>query len=215
MLESIINSLQVISLIICLVYSFIRFHKNRDRAWGILVFFFGSFLLGNLYWQACLIYFGETPQVSVVSDMSWYAAYLFLFLLLREKNVIAAERNAVPENLMKSCLPFLAPVFTVFMAVFYLLQSDRLVSNIIWAALMGIVMFTAIKGLIGKEGQDNYKPLCLMVLIFCLLEYGSWTSSFYWEFGSVPQHIYYGFDLLMTFSFPWFIRAMQNKEAGL
>ena len=57
-------------------------------------------MLGDLYWQACLIFYEDTPAVSVVSDVSWYASYVFLYMLLREVSP--------PEKIRKkNLLPYL------------------------------------------------------------------------------------------------------------
>ena len=82
MIESIENALQIGALIICAVVSLYPTITRKSREWMILFFFYGSFLLGDIYWLVCLIFFGDTPKISVVSDLSWYAMYIFLYMLL-------------------------------------------------------------------------------------------------------------------------------------
>ena len=83
MIERIENALQIAVLLACVSVSLYRAAAGRSRMWTLLFFFYGSWVLGDIYWLACLIFFDQTPQISVVSDLSWYASYIFLYMLLR------------------------------------------------------------------------------------------------------------------------------------
>ena len=37
----------------------------------------------RLFWLLCQIFFGQSPILEVVADLSWYASYIFLYLLIR------------------------------------------------------------------------------------------------------------------------------------
>ena len=82
MIERIENALQIGVLVVCAAIAVYRTVKHRGEAWMLLSFFYGSWLLGDIYWLACLVFYDGTPQISAVSDLSWYAAYIFLYLLL-------------------------------------------------------------------------------------------------------------------------------------
>ena len=147
MIESLENTLQIAVLLLCAALSLLRAAKRRSRTWTLLFFFYGSFVLGDIYWLACLLFFDRTPQISVVSDLSWYASYLFLYLLLRQADP--------PERLNRAgFLPWLGPVFTAGMAVFFT-QYGQPLNNLIYAALMGLLLFAALRRLTGRSRQPE------------------------------------------------------------
>ena len=74
MIESLENTLQIAVLLLCAALALLWAVRGRSRAWMLAFFFFGSFLLGDIYWLAVLLFFDQTPQISVVSDLSWYAS---------------------------------------------------------------------------------------------------------------------------------------------
>ena len=80
MIERIENALQIGTLVVCAAIALYRIVKRRGEAWTLLSFFYGSWLLGDVYWLACLVFYDGTPQISAVSDLSWYASYIFLYL---------------------------------------------------------------------------------------------------------------------------------------
>ena len=79
----------------------------------MLALFYGSWALGDIYWLVCLVFYNRTPHVSVVSDLSWYAAFAFLYMLLRH----AAPPEKAKE---KRFLPWIVPAFALGMAVFFM-----------------------------------------------------------------------------------------------
>ena len=98
MLDGIENALQIIALLICVAVALVRALRWRSRTWTLLGFFFGSWVLGDLYWTFCLIFYNTMPVVSIVSDLSWYASYIFLYMLLRHTALpeTARERRLLP-----------------------------------------------------------------------------------------------------------------------
>ena len=170
--------------------------KHRSREWMLLVFFFGSWALDDLFWLLCQIFFSQSPILEVVADLSWYASYIFLYLLIRQ---VAPPH---PGTRLRF-LPWLAPVFTFGMAVFYMQWADY-ASNLIYASLMGLLMFASIRRLLDRERYREQYFLSAVTLIFCLLEYGLWTASCYWK-DDILTNPYYWFDFLLTLCFPFFI----------
>ena len=104
MIESMENALQITALTLCAGIALIRAVRTQSRRWTLLAFCYGSWGLGDVYWLVCLIFFGHLPQISVVSDLSWYASYIFLYMLLRE----AAPPDGARE---KRFQPWLGPLF--------------------------------------------------------------------------------------------------------
>jgi len=201
MINSINNILQIAVLLICVFIALWRSLRLRSRSWGLLAFFFASWVLGDLYWLFCLLFFEATPQISVVAVLSWYAAYIFLYMFLRQ----TAPPDGVGERRL---LPWLGFVFTFAMAVFFMQRGEYL-SNLIYATLMGLLLFASIRRLIYPQNYPTQRPLCIAILILCLLEYGLWTAScFWWEETLVNP--YYWFDFLLTASFLLFLPAMKK-----
>ena len=199
MIERIENALQIGTLVVCAAIALYRIVKRRGEAWTLLSFFYGSWLLGDIYWLACLVFYDGTPQISAVSDLSWYASYIFLYLLLRH--------TAPPEKPFGAkVLPWLGPVFTAGMGVFFMLRGE-IAANVAYAALMGFLLYAAIRRLM--ERRSVY--LSVLILVFCLLEYALWTASCFWN-DEIVLHPYYWFDFLLTVSFPFFLPATERDQ---
>ena len=191
-IEIIENSLQLSLLTICAVLAGIYAFRNRDMNAGILTMFFGSYVLGDIYWLLYRIYRGFTPYVFYVSDLSWYAAYLFLILILQR---LAPEEE---RSFFAKMWP-LPGTFTVLMAVYYMQWGD-IFGNVIIAVLMDLLLFYAIRGLvyihIHPEGRPR-RMLDIVVLVFVALEYLTWTAScFFWE--DTLANPYYWLDFMVT-----------------
>ena len=199
MIERIENALQIGVLVVCAAIAVYRTVKRRGEAWTLLSFFYGSWLLGDIYWLACLVFYDGTPQISAVSDLSWYASYIFLYLLLRH--------TAPPEKPFGAkVLPWLGPVFTAGMGVFFMLRGE-IAANLVYAGLMGFLLYAAIRRLM--ERRSVY--LSVLILVFCLLEYALWTASCFWN-DEIVLHPYYWFDFLLTVSFPFFLPATERDQ---
>lgn len=63
MIESIENALQIAVLLACISISLYRAVTQRSRAWTMLSFFYGSQVLGDIYWLVCLIFYHDTPRI--------------------------------------------------------------------------------------------------------------------------------------------------------
>ncbi|MBQ1321818.1 MAG: hypothetical protein IIY53_09310 [Solobacterium sp.] len=201
MIESIENALQIIVLLICSGIALYRAIANHSQTWVLAFLFFGSWLLGDIYWLVCLLFYGQTPQISIVSDLSWYGSYIFLYLLLYHS-------SAPDKDSRKHRLPWLGPVFAAGMAVFFITQGE-LLSNLIYASLMGLLLFAALNRQINRKQYQNQQLLSGMILLFCLLEYGLWTASCFWKTDTLSNP-YYWFDFLLTVSFVFFLPAIKK-----
>lgn len=205
MIENSENAIQFVVLLACVFVAMYRAIKARDKAWMLLTFFYVSWAMGVFYWLLCLFFFGSVPQISVVSDLSWYAAFLFLYLLVTQ---VAPDG----EGDGKSPVAWLGPVFTLGMAVFYM-QWGKVLSNLLYAATMGLLLFAALQRLWQERHGGRSRFLCTLILIFCLLEHGLWTSSCFWE-GDALFNPYYWFDFMVTACFPIFIPATKRAVAA-
>ena len=199
MIDNVTNALQVAVLLFCIIVSVIRAAARKSRTWIVLAFFFGCWWMGDVYWLSCLFFFDSVPKISVVSDLNWYASYIFLYLLLRQ---------VAPPDGNRRSLPLIGPAFTMAMAVFYM-QWGEYINNLIYASLLGLVMYAVIRRLMEQRRYEKPKALCILILVFCLIEYGLWTTSCYFQAESLSNP-YYWFDLLLTASFPFFLIATKK-----
>ena len=197
MIESLENILQILVVTCCLVIAVIRGIARKSRLWLLLTLFYGSWLLGDLYWVAFLVFFSKTPQISLVSDLSWYASFVFLYMLLRD--VSPPGKDGAAKKLR-----WLGPIFALGMALFFI-QWGEILGNLIYAGLMGLLLYAAIS----RITERRCVCLASMILIFCLLEYGLWVASCFWDSDSVANP-YYWFDLLLSICFPFFLPATKK-----
>ena len=199
MVERIENALQIVVLLFCVNAALYRaLKRTQPRAWTLLALFYGSWALGDIYWLVCLIFYDHTPQISVVSDLSWFAAYIFLYMFLRQ---VSPPDSAKEKRL----LPWTGPLFAAGMAVFFM-QWGEIESNLIYAGLMGLLLFSVIRRLM--DGRQQL--LCAAIAVFCLLEYALWVSScFFTDNGLLTP--YYWFDFLLTVSFPFLLPAAEMR----
>ena len=151
MIESIDNGIQITVLVVCVIAAIFKAARHRSRSWTLLTFFYASWLLGDIYWTVCLLFYDKTPEISVASDLSWYASYIFLYLLLRH--------TSPPEELEgKIITPWLGPVFALGMALFFM-QRGEIVNDLIYAGLMGLLLFSTIRRL--TERRNGYLPVLI------------------------------------------------------
>ena len=193
------NLIQSAVLIACSLVSISKAIKYKSRTWSLLSFFYGCWLIDDVYWMLYALFFdGETPTLSILSDLNWYAAYIFLYFLIRQVAPPYTRRET-------RVIPWLAFVFTFSMAAFYM-QWGAVISNLIYANLIGLLLFSVIRRLMDLEDHGDILLLCAVSLFFVAFEYGLWTASCFWREDSLFNP-YYWFDALMTLSFPFFIAA--------
>ncbi len=199
MIEIYENAIQLAVLLFCVNLAIMRSVRYHNQIWIFLALAYSGFVLGDCYWLACLIFFGDTPQIALVSDLSWYTFYLFLYLMLK---------HVLPEDIRpRKLLPWLGPVFTVAMAVFFM-QWGNYLSNTVTAVLMGLLLYQTIGGLcvLRDQSGDNRRALYWVTLVYCLLNYALWVVSCFWD-GDTLANPYYWVDILMTLWFPFFLPA--------
>jgi hypothetical protein len=219
MVEIIENAIQLAMTGICSCAALYRAVRYRDRAWALLGLFAGIYCLGDLYWMLYLALYGITPQHFSVAEMSWYASYLFLMLLIIYVRVdICGHR--MPETggrtqwaRVVSPVLWIVPVFTVGMCIFFMQWGDY-VSNIITAVLMTGIMWHALSGLLyrgaeKKPGPASQQLLFVVTLVFAVIEYALWISSCFWM-GNTIGNVYFWLDILLSCTFLMFVPALRK-----
>ena len=206
MIETVENAVQLAVVSLCCGISAIRVIRRRSRLWVLMTLFYGTFLLGLLYWLLYLLFYGDTPQFRYISELNWYTAYLFLFLILQNLSV-PAERAVRARSLLFS------PVFAFGMAVLYM-QYSSVLSSICSAAIMSLLIYHSVRGLIYHRKKPQHGTWCVfyrLTLLFCTAEYCMWTiTCFYWS--DTLGNPYFWFDMLQTVCFLLFIRAADLME---
>jgi len=199
-IELTINLIQLIFTAICTLVCVYKAYHLRNRAWALLGLTSAVFFLGDLYWQLYIRFYGESPHYSNISYLSWFAAYLFLFMLISE------VKDRVEHKFNKAL--WLIPVFTTGMCLYYL-QWGSYVDNIVSAVLMSMLIWSAVDCLIVEGKGSDKKWLYITILVFCLLEYLSWTASCHWM-GDTLSNPYFWFDFLLSFTFLAFPLALRK-----
>lgn len=192
MIETIENALQLLILLVCTGVSLAWVIRERGGTTLLLFFFYASFALADLYWLLYLVFYNHTPVIFYVSDLSWYASYLFLDMLV-------LQRADPQEQKFRHAALWAIPAFCTVMCLFYMQWGDYL-SNVICAVLMSLLLYHSIRGMIYMRSHPKAaanRPLYIAVLVFCILEYGVWTTSCFWV-GDTWKNPYFLFDCLMT-----------------
>lgn len=205
MLEIAENGIQLVFTAICTIISAWHAARTGRHAWAMLGLSSFVYFLGDLYWQMFMIFYGKAPYFSYIPWLCYYACYVFLLLLLFE------IRGSRP--LVSSIKRFwVVPVFTFGMCAFYIKWGDY-TSNIIAAVIMWLLIWTAAEGLFSvhkRMGDDRKnRSVYIMVLIFCAVEYATWTSSCFWV-GNTILNPYFWFEFLLSVTFLIFPPALRK-----
>ena len=214
MVDVIENAFQIASLIFCTSFSIYRILKTKDKSWVLLFFFFGSYLMGDLYWQAVTYFYGDTPSIALISDLSWYASFMFIYLLLymeNEKHKGLGRPREDYENSMLSLVPWLGPIFSTVMSLLYM-QIGAIISNTIYGILMAVILYYLIDTVIRFHGTRclRIRWLCHAIAFTCLSEFGSWTASFF-NGESSFSNPYYWFNILSSISFTFYLWPLSKE----
>ena len=208
MIETFLNGIELLTTSGCLIAAIYLAFVFRSRIWMMLVLFCGAFVLGESWWLLYLILIQEELPNSLIPYIDWLSSWLFLLLLLQ----MAGQEKTVRRLGKKSWIPWIAPVFTTGMAVFYM-QWGAYFNNTVTAVIMGALMWKCIRELLDLKGDKaetaKSRPPYREVLTFCLLEYATWTASCF-DYGHPFRSLYYVFSLLMHFSIIPIILAVRR-----
>ena len=187
-IERIDNSFQLLCLGICLASTICRALFSGKRIWMIMAMFYGINFLAILYWALYLVFYGETPSFSFISDFCWFSAYLFLLLLL-----MTAMEDKTKQSSCKAL--WLIAAFPFGMSLFYM-KWGKYFTNLAYAGVMSFLLDQSIQGLMSCEKTSGTYHLSRSVLIYCVIEYCLWTASCFDS--PALYYFYYLFDFLFT-----------------
>ena len=179
MAELIDNLTQLLAALSGCVLSGVFYLRSRRQPYFLLCCFYGCFGFGLLYWLLYALLVTDTPPMFYVSDIGWISC--FLFLLLLQYSLADKEEP-------------LTAYYISIGDVFY---------NLIVGALMAVMLWRAIRGLVWQSKQpkpDQSKRLFHLVMIgYIVLENGLWLSSYPWA-GDTLANPYFWFDFAVTAS---------------
>ena len=179
MIYSSSETIQLLALGVCFALALIRALRMRNSAWTEVACFFACMFLGNVYWYGYLAVFGDFPNVSYISDLSWIAGYVFLLMLLGEcdqgRRLTAPVPAAwVPVAACAAC------------CVYYIYVNGYPLLNLVDNGLMAALGFFAVRGLVVRPDGGSGKPgkrfaynrfLHGAALAFVVVEQVLWLTS--------------------------------------
>lgn len=204
MIEIVENAIQIFVLLICSGLSAAWAIRSRGTRAFLLFIFYASYALADLFSVLYLVFYDETPSVFYVSDLSWYACYIYLLLILQtlaDPGVRTVRHPAL----------WLLPAFCVAMCVFYMQWGDY-PGNIACAVLMSLLLFHAVRGLMYEHAhprKPSSRMFCICILVFCVMEYALWTASCFWS-GQTWENPYFLLDCGMTVCLAFFLPAYRK-----
>lgn len=204
MTELLENLIQLAVTGICTGAAIHRAVSYREKIWADLALFYGLFFLGDLYWILYLLFYGDTPQYGYISDLAWYAAFVFLILLIQQVSGLKPD--------LKTVVPWIGPLFALGMGIFYMQWGDifgNILSMLIMGTLLWLVLYHLFPGKRRGSVPGKNKSLYVMILIICLLEYILWTLSCFWM-GETLANPYFWADFALTAVLPLLLMGVRK-----
>ncbi len=191
MIEIIENIFQLIVTGSCGIYGIYKFITVNHKEWLLAGMFSFAFFSGDVYWALYILFYGDSPRISYVSEFSWYASYIFLIMLIQITGT--PEQRKLKHRALR-----LVPVFVVGMCIYFMTMGDY-VSNLITAVLMGLLMHYSLQGIIyNKSDKSSRKYIFQTAFAFCVIEYILWILSALWIGGDTVLNPYYWCDILLS-----------------
>ncbi|MCK9218359.1 MAG: histidine kinase [Firmicutes bacterium] len=195
MIELLDNFSQLLITLLATIGAGILFYKRRVQAYLLLTCFFGTFMLGTLYWTLHFYLFNYTPQVFYVSELAWIASSMFLLTL-------EYTLSTPDEKKFRHPAVWLVPIFCIPQLILYLLHGDILFNLLICGLTMAVAWHST-RGLIYARRQSGEQRAMqyfhIVVLLIIILEYCLWTSSCFW-ISDTYTNPYFWFDFLLSVS---------------
>ncbi|MEG0354647.1 MAG: histidine kinase [Lachnospiraceae bacterium] len=205
MIEIVDNAIQLFVTIGCAIWSGILAMRRKSQSYFILACFYGTFALGLLFWLSYLAIMTYTPKIFYVSDLSWFASFLFLLLLdislatpeEREHKSIAAWFVAVVPAVATLCFLFVGDVF----------------GTILWCPLLTICTYDSARGLFyarkqtGEGRRRQWVHLSILFVIFT--EFTLWTLSYFFKSTTI-ENPYFWCDFVLSAALFLLLQGMKK-----
>ena len=203
MIEIVENIFQLIVTGGCSIYGIYKSVSRNSREWLLAGLFSAALFSGDFYWSLYILFYGDSPQISYVSEFGWYASYIFLIMLI-QISMSPGQRKEKYKILR------IVPLFVGGMCIYFMTMGDYF-SNLATAVLMGFIMYYSLKGIIyHKNNEEGKRCIFIAAFIFCIVEYLLWISSVLWIGGDTALNPYYWCDILLSISILMVLLAVRK-----
>ncbi|MEG1947189.1 MAG: hypothetical protein RR139_08850 [Lachnospiraceae bacterium] len=205
MIEIIDNGIQLFVTTGCAVWAGTLAVRRKSQSYFILACFYGTFALGLLFWLSYLVIMTYTPKIFYVSDLSWFASFMFLLLL--------TISLAVPEELnYKSAAPWLVAALPTVATVCFLLKGD-VFGTLLWCPLLIFCTYASARGFFYVRRQSRVRRrrqwIYLAILFVIFTEFTLWTLSYFFKSATIESP-YFWCDFVLSAALFLLMPAMKK-----
>ncbi|MEG2929488.1 MAG: hypothetical protein RR846_08035 [Oscillospiraceae bacterium] len=205
MIEIVDNAVQLLVTTGCAVWAGALAARRKSQAYFILACFYGTFALGVLFWLSYLVIMTYTPKIFYVSDLSWFASFLFLMLL-------SASLSEPQERLYKPLAPWVVAALPTAATIYFLFLGD-IIGTLLWCPLLIVCTYHSAKGFLyahSQHGEQRRRQWIYLAILFVIFtEFTLWTLSYFFK-SSTIQNPYFWCDFMLSASLFMLMPAMKN-----
>ncbi|MEF9864715.1 MAG: histidine kinase [Christensenellaceae bacterium] len=205
MIEIIDNAIQLFITTSCAIWVGTLAAKRKSQSYFILACFYGTFALGLLFWLSYLAIMTYTPKIFYVSDLSWFASFLFL-LLLDITLATPDERNYKP---IFACVIAAIPTVTTICFLF----GGDVFGTLLWCPLLIACTYNSTRGFLYARKQTdvgrNRQWIHLAILFFIFTEFTLWTLSNFFKSTTI-ENPYFWCDFVLSAALFLLMPAMKK-----
>ncbi|MEG1459066.1 MAG: hypothetical protein RSB37_09015 [Acetivibrio sp.] len=205
MIEIVDNGIQLFITIGCALWAGILAAKRKSQSYFILACFYGTFALGLLFWLSYLVIMTYTPKIFYVSDLSWFASFLFL-LLIDISFATPKERNYKPVG---AWLITAIPAVTTLCFLFF----GDIFGTLLWCPLLTVCTYDSTRGFLYARKQTgegwNRQWIHLAILFVIFTEFTLWTLSYFFKSTTIGNP-YFWCDFVLSAALFLLMPAMKK-----
>ncbi|MEG1176787.1 MAG: hypothetical protein RR951_06950 [Ruthenibacterium sp.] len=205
MIEIIDNAIQLFVTTGCALWAGTLAARRKSQSYFILACFYGTFALGLLFWLSYLVIMTDTPKIFYVSDLSWFASFLFLLLF----NITLATPE---ERGNQSVAAWLVAAVPAAVTVCFLFWGD-VFGTLLWCPLLTVCTYYSARGLLcarKKTGEGRRRQwIHLAVLFVIFTEFALWTLSYFFKSATIESP-YFWCDFVLSGALFLLMPAMQR-----
>ncbi|MEG2054595.1 MAG: hypothetical protein RR052_06605, partial [Oscillospiraceae bacterium] len=205
MIEILDNAIQLCVTTGCAIWACTIALRRKSQSYFLLSGFYGTFALGLLFWLAYLTIMTYTPKIFYVSDLSWFASFLFLFLLTVTL-ATPQERN------FKPIAPWFVAAIPAVITICFLFLGD-VFGTLLWCPLLTVCTYHATKGFLyaRKQSDESHRKqwVYLAILFVVFSEFTLWTLSYIFKSSSI-ENPYFWCDFVLSTALFLIMPAMKK-----
>ncbi|MEF9954156.1 MAG: histidine kinase [Clostridium sp.] len=205
MIEIIDNAVQLFVTADCALWAGTLAARRKSQSYFILACFYSTFALGLLFWLSYLVIMTYTPKIFYVSDVSWFAS--FLFLLLLDISLATPE-----EQEYKPVAAWLVTAVPAVTTICFLFGGD-IFGTLLWCPLLTVCTYHATRGLLysrkqtGEERRRQWIHLAILFIIFT--EFTLWSLSYFFKSATIESP-YFWCDFVLSAALFLLMPAMKK-----